>query len=159
MNKIKNAPEKIYLIIDNEVFDCLGGDELLDFSELHEVCHCSDRLNDNDVEYRLHNPDHDKALTKEFIEGLGGRNTMNIKMSGVYSEYYDIVLQDSPDGLHAVTIKFSDGLVSTVYITSVITEDDEEQTTGLPIPSPTQGEILDLVRIFGEPTQTNRIEK
>lgn len=42
---MKNVPERIYLQIDAD------GETPSDFNELHGVSWCSDKINDNDIEY------------------------------------------------------------------------------------------------------------
>lgn len=47
---MKNIPTKIYLQIGEADLTCD------DFNELHEVSWCSERINDNDIEYTLTPP-------------------------------------------------------------------------------------------------------
>lgn len=45
--EIKNAPEKIYLVLgDDDFSDC-------DFKELRNISWCSDKIYDHDIEYLL----------------------------------------------------------------------------------------------------------
>ena len=89
---MKNIPERIYLQIDAD------GETPENFNELHGVSWCSDKINDNDIEYVLASSARakEKDILKLFIDWYTElfidevKNTSNDQLFSIFIKSFNI---------------------------------------------------------------------